>query len=146
MPRPDERKFIRHPTDIPVEVQPVDEPAARRRVRDVGAGGLSFRSDAALTLGSVVNLRIASVQPAFESTARVVWCRAAGRGYELGVAFLSSEEAFRARMVEQVCHIEHYRRQVRDAEGRELTAEEAALEWIARNAAQFPEAGPETRQ
>jgi hypothetical protein len=46
------------------------------------------------------------------------------------------------RMLEQVCHIESYRKQVRVNEGRELNDEEAALEWISRNAAGFPNTLP----
>jgi hypothetical protein len=41
-------------------------------------------------------------------------------------------------MVEQVCHIEQYKRSAKDNEGRELTSEQAATEWIARHAADFP--------
>jgi hypothetical protein len=44
-------------------------------------------------------------------------------------------------MVEQVCHIETYRRTVAGTEGRELSAEQAALEWIAKFAASFPDPG-----
>jgi hypothetical protein len=49
----------------------------------------------------------------------------------------------RARMVEQVCHIENYKKVVYQAEGRLLTAEEAAMEWISKYASQFPDPGPE---
>jgi hypothetical protein len=106
-------------------------------------GGLAFRSDNAFRTAHVVKVRIPCVRPPFETTARVAWCRAANGGYELGLAFVDPDDAFRARMVEQVCHIEQYRREVRDREGRELDAEAAALEWIERNAARFPGAGPE---
>jgi hypothetical protein len=41
-------------------------------------------------------------------------------------------------MVEQICHIERYRNDVAQREGRQLTAEEAALEWISRYASSFP--------
>jgi hypothetical protein len=41
-------------------------------------------------------------------------------------------------MVEQVCHVESYRRAVEQREGRQLTAEEAAEEWISRHASSFP--------
>jgi hypothetical protein len=141
------RHFIRHPAEIRIEVSAVDQRGAKPpRLVNVGMGGLAFRSDSPFRPAHVVKVRIACVRPAFETTARVAWCRSCTGGYELGLAFLDPDEAFRARMVEQVCHIEQYRRQAREAEGRELTAEEAALEWIARNAAQFPEAGPETRQ
>jgi hypothetical protein len=41
-------------------------------------------------------------------------------------------------MIEQICHIEHYRKEVKLAEGRELSSEEAADEWIKRYAGDFP--------
>ncbi len=44
-------------------------------------------------------------------------------------------------MVEQVCYIEDYRRFVLMHEGRELSQEDAASEWIAKYAAQFPAIG-----
>ncbi|MOA51515.1 hypothetical protein D3C78_1746750 [compost metagenome] len=45
---------------------------------------------------------------------------------------------FRARMVEQICHIEHYRRKQERELGAPLPAERTALEWIAQHAANFP--------
>jgi hypothetical protein len=139
MPERDSRKFIRHPTEIPVQVRPRAGNTKPLRARNLSLGGLSLHADSALTLGSVVNLRIDSVEPAFESDARVVWCRPAEGGFDLGVAFLSAEDAFRARMVEQVCHIESYRRKLFADEGRALTPEAAAREWIARFARSFPD-------
>jgi hypothetical protein len=44
-------------------------------------------------------------------------------------------------MVGQVCHIESYKKVVYQAEGRLLTAEEAAMEWIGKHASQFPDPG-----
>ena len=49
------------------------------------------------------------------------------------------ETAFAVRMIEQVCHIEQYRQQVSKKEGRELSRDGAALEWITQHAALFPE-------
>jgi len=45
---------------------------------------------------------------------------------------------FRLRMIEQICQIEHYRKEVKLVEGRDLSAEEAASEWISRYASDFP--------
>ena len=138
------RQFIRHPADIPIEVNPVDEGGTRApRLVNVGMGGLAFRSHSAFRPAHVVRVRIDCVRPAFETTARVAWCRACDGEYELGLAFTDPDDAFRARMVEQICHIEHYRKEVRATQGRVLTTEEAAREWIGRNAAGFPAAGPE---
>ena len=66
------------------------------------------------------------------------WCRPVGDHFETGMAFATEEDAFLARMVEQVCHIEAYRRRVRVSEGRTLTSEHAAREWIEKFAAKFP--------
>jgi PilZ domain len=141
------RHFIRHPADIPIEVSAGDQLVhATRHIHNVSLGGLAFQSDGELEPGIIVEVRIPFVRPMFETKARVVWCSAHEGGFELGVAFLDPEDAFRARMVEQVCHIENYKKVVYQAEGRLLTAEEAAMEWIGKYASQFPDPGPERMQ
>ncbi|HEX2095243.1 MAG TPA: PilZ domain-containing protein [Longimicrobiaceae bacterium] len=136
------RAFIRHPADVPIEVR-TRGGATRRRERghDVSFGGLAFTSDQRLEPGTPVEVRISGVEPAFEARARVVWCGEEDGHYAVGVQFTDSGDAFRARMVEQVCSIESYRREVREREGRTLTGEEAAREWIRKYAARFPDPG-----
>ena len=114
------------------------------RAFSIGVGGLAFRCSSKLELGVVVHLRIPNVDPEFKSEARVVWCRDCGADTELGVEFLNTEDAYKARMVEQVCHIENYRQKMFSAEGRKLTSEEAAVEWISHFAANFPNPGSES--
>jgi hypothetical protein len=109
----------------------------------IGVGGLAFRCGQMAEPGTFLRVRIPYVTPEFETDARVVWCRNHEGSIELGVEFLNCEDAFRARMVEQVCHIETYRRDVGDTEGRLLSAEEAAREWIGKYAATFPASGSE---
>jgi PilZ domain len=138
------RHFIRHPADIPIEVSAGDQLVhATRHIHNVSLGGLAFESDGELEPGIIVEVRIPFVRPMFETKARVVWCSAREGGFELGVAFLDPEDAFRARMVEQVCHIENYKKVVYETEGRLLTAEQAAMEWMRKYASQFPDPGPE---
>ncbi|HHH43325.1 MAG TPA: hypothetical protein ENK49_04235 [Gammaproteobacteria bacterium] len=55
-----------------------------------------------------------------------------------GVAFVEPGDLYRARMVEQICHIEHYRAKVLASEGRRLGAEQAAREWIQKFTLNFP--------
>ncbi|NKI95692.1 PilZ domain-containing protein [Rhizobacter sp. SG703] len=134
------RQFIRHPVDLPVQIgaENLHGPAAAH-AHDISAGGLAVHVDRAVAPGAHVRIRIPYVQPAFEADARVAWCEPSEiDGYELGVTFLDAEVAFLARMVEQVCHIEDYRQSVGRIEGRQLTAEEAAMEWIERYAGEFP--------
>ena len=136
------RQFIRHPVDMPVEIRTGEfEPGSAVHTHDISLGGLALLASGPLPVGTCIAVRIAQVQPPFEAHVRVAWCREFEPGYELGVCFLDAQDAFTARMVEQVCHIDDYRKSVRRLEGRELDAEEAAAEWIARHAADFPEIG-----
>lgn len=131
------RKYIRHPVDVPLEVEDVSgDPGSQ--VADVSFGGLSFLGARARKRGSELLLRIPYLEPPFEVRARVAWCRRENDGYRIGVRFLAEEDAYRSRMVEQICAIESYRKEVHHREGRILTTAQAAQEWIERFAARFP--------
>ncbi len=132
------RKYIRHPSDIPIEVEVDEAHEERDALNNISNGGLSFHSQTELVVGKIIALRIPAVQPPFETKARVTWCRANGNAFDVGVELLDKEQAYRVRMVEQVCHIEHYKRKILLHEGRALTGEEAAREWIALYAERFP--------
>ena len=59
--------------------------------------------------------------------------------FDIGVAFdADNDDAYRVRLCEQICRIEQYKRDVLLDEGRFLTSDEAAAEWIAEHAAAFP--------
>lgn len=141
------RQFIRHPIDVPIEIGIGDEaPMSGYHTHDISLGGLAFRSGYAVKPGAMVDISIACVQPPFQVHARVAWCKPHPlSGYELGVTFLDAEDAFRTRMVEQLCHIEDYRRAVQRTEGRDMDMDEAAVEWIEKYAAHFPEIGAAPR-
>jgi hypothetical protein len=134
------RQFIRHPSDVPIQVRCGSAgDYIGQHTHDVSFGGLSFSSDTPIEPESFISFRIPYVRPEFEvAAARVAWCREDGNQYSVGVQFPDSDEAFRVRMVEQICHIESYRREVEEREGRTLSGEEAAREWITRFASSFP--------
>lgn len=134
------RSFIRHPSDIPIEYQMVAEGSGpgHECLSDIGNGGLSFSSSRELAVGGPITIRITQLQPVFEVEGRVAWCRPEGDGFAIGVSFLQADDRFRVRMVEQVCHIEHYKSEVLATEGRVINGEQAAREWISRYAESFP--------
>ena len=132
------RSFIRHPTDIPIEIRLADQTRQQEPLRNVSGSGLCFRNPVAAPVGSNIVVRIAFTVPAFEASCRVTWCQADGNAWQVGVEFLDQDILFRLRMVEQICHIEHYRRTVQENQGRALSSHEAALEWIERYADAFP--------
>jgi len=135
------RSYIRHPSDIPIEYQ-MDVSGAgvsRQRLNNISEGGLSFRSGQALPVGSTITIRISEVHPDFEAKGQVIWCRRQSPIYEIGVAFIGATDLFQVRMVEQICHIEQYKAEVLAREGRRLSGEQAAREWIEKFAEQFPQ-------
>jgi hypothetical protein len=134
------RQFIRHPVDVPIEIRTDHTvPGAEAQTHDISLGGLAVHSREPVAPGALIEVRIPYVEPAFEARARVAWCHPRdGGGHELGVTFLDAQDAFLARMVEQVCYIEDYRKSVARLEGRTLSPEDAAHEWIEKYAAKFP--------
>lgn len=135
------RQYIRHTINVPLEVTAGGvSTAVKDQSLNVSHGGLAFTSDACLDIGSILHLHIPVLDHPFEAEARVVWCRAEGANFLVGVEFLQKEDAFRSRMVEQMCTIEEYRHQIRREEGRELSIHQAGMEWIARYAGKFPSA------
>jgi hypothetical protein len=133
------RRFIRHPINVPIEVS-VGQTCAEdtTHTSNIGVGGLAFHFDQKLQPGTMVHIKIPYVHPAFETDAKVIWCRERLHGMDLAVEFLTVDDAFKARMIEQICYIENYRCMVKSNESRSLTVEEAAIEWISKYAAGFP--------
>jgi len=134
------RQFLRHPSDIPIEITEIDTPSEvkRTKLQDVSLAGLSFICKESPNIGSLIHFRIPVVDPIFEVNGRVVWFKKIKEGYHVGVEFLSINDAFRGRMVEQVCYIEEYRKKMSDERGEEVSSEEAAVDWIKKYAAEFP--------
>jgi len=133
------REYIRHPSAIPLEVRLADQPLPQQdMLNNVSVGGLSFCSREAVHAGSRIVIRIPVIKDDVEVVGQVVWCRHNGQCYDVGVSFSDHQEAYRTRMVEQICHIERYKDEVRQRERRELSSEEAAAEWISKYAGNFP--------
>jgi hypothetical protein len=141
------RCFIRHPADVPITVEAdtaAPTLAAEDRLRDIGIGGMSFESSRAFAPGMFLTIGLPVADPGFSIRVKVAWCRAAGDHMEVGVEFAEHDKVFRARMVEQICHVEHYKKQVFEEEHRALSDQEAALEWIQKYAEDFPRTTDDT--
>ncbi len=133
------RNFIRHPSDIPIQyVEDDQQVPVSHALNDVGYGGLSFNSSKSLSEGIQLHICIDTVTPVFEAEGIVVWCKAEGDEFVVGMEFVNKKDIFLARMVEQICHIEHYKKGILEKEGRKLSSKQAASEWISKFARIFP--------
>ena len=134
------RKFIRHPTDIPVRWSlGAIVPPGGEHLRNISEGGLAFESHHEIPVGSTIEIHIPVAHPEVSLNGEVVWCHPVEDDrFEVGVRFTDAGQHFKMRMVEQVCHIEQYKKDMLENEYRTLTSEEAAMEWIKRYAEDFP--------
>lgn len=143
------RQYIRHPSDIPIAYCLGKSQAllnqnlgttffASDRLRDVSRGGLCFSADCPVRKGTPIHIEIPINNPPYSADGTVAWCRPEGDHFAVGVQFTEPSTRYSVRMVEQVCHIEAYRSMIMEKEGRELSSEEAASEWIDKYAAEFP--------
>lgn len=133
------RLYIRHPTDVPIDFQIGGHASINREMlTNYSEGGLCFVSEIKIEPGTEIHIAIPITPPHFHATGIVVWCHEENGNYLIGVKFTEEETAYAVRMVEQLCYIEHYKQNVKQSEGRNLTGEEAALEWIDKYADDFP--------
>ncbi|EGL55053.1 hypothetical protein MAMP_02047 [Methylophaga aminisulfidivorans MP] len=131
------RRFIRHPSSVPIQVK-LGEQHQQRSLKDVSKGGLCFCSAAPIAVGTLVEINILACKPGFTAKGIISWCKPEGNQYLVGVNFQSKAMTYALRMVEQICYIEDYRKRISANTGRQLTSDEAALEWIQKYAADFP--------
>jgi len=119
-------------------VEDENDETVDQTITNVSLGGLAFMSRTPLEILQRVRICIPLLQQENHLVGNVVWCEKTGSGYEVGIEFEKSRDVFRLRMIEQICHIEHYRKEVERLEGRALTSQEAAGEWISKYAGDFP--------
>lgn len=119
-------------------VEDEDDETLDQTITNVSLGGLAFVSQKPLQVLDRVQVCIPFLQADNTLVGSVVWCDRSSQGYEIGIEFEKSRDVFRLRMIEQICHIEHYRKEILRQEGRELTTQEAAHEWIEKYASDFP--------
>ena len=137
------RHFLRHPSDMPVElIQRRQAFLPHQRLNNISLGGVACNSPKGFRKGTAVELRIPLLGEQARYPGVVAWCRRQADNYLVGVAFIDEDTLFRARMVEQICQIEHYRRQREQQSGEPLEVETVAREWIALHAANFPGTAP----
>ncbi len=134
------RRYVRQVTGIPVEVSLDYRPDYRAdddTITNISLGGLCFVASDRLDVDESIQVRVPLLNQESSLAGRVVWCEKSERGYEVGLEFDNPDEVERLKMIDQICQIEQFRQQVGQQDGRDLSSEEAAREWIRRYAGEF---------
>lgn len=136
------RQFVRHPIEIPLSYKVLQKDKLNlTQTTNLSDFGISFLSDEPLVEGQLIEISIFSPRNHLQAKSIVKWQKYStveGK-YRVGVMFISRQEGFRARMIEQICHIDVYRKRKMQEEQRDIPYNEAAFEWITMNGKKFAE-------
>lgn len=128
------RNHIRHSGGIPIDIIHNNN-KYNFILLNVSMGGIACKGDNQFKIHTEVQLHIPQLKPEYTTRGKVVWCKKVQDLteidlYELGIEHCGEKDKAQLKMVEQISNIEHYRNEVKLAEGRILTGEEAAREWV----------------
>ena len=133
--------FIHHPAGFPIDFKRIwfeqkDDTEESLERSDIG---LIFESEKYFKPGIMMEITIPLPNEIATFRGKVVLVRHNGESYEIGIWLRHRADASRARIVEQVCHIETYLKQKKFRDGPySLNREKLAEEWITKYASTVP--------
>lgn len=132
--------FIHHPPGFPIDFKRLWFAAAGTPITQLpGNIGVIFESEKYIRPGTTLEITIPLRNEVEKFRGKVVLVRNAGSHFEIGLWFSCREDASRARIVEQICHIETYIQEKKYREGPyALNRDRVAQEWIINNAGNVP--------
>lgn len=133
------RRYIRHPRNLPLVFRTIPRQfvQAPESLQGQDLGGLRFEALCPVPPGAVLELTVNVCGETQTFRGMVHWVQPLGRHFEVGLRFTDPDDAFRARMAEQVCHIEAYRQRRSRRAGRTIGVDQAARTWMRRYAMAF---------
>ncbi|MFT5133920.1 MAG: hypothetical protein ACI9SC_002393 [Gammaproteobacteria bacterium] len=132
--------FIHHPAGFPIECKRLwfGDPDERDETGHSDIG-LIFDSEKYIKPGVTIEITIPLRNEIEKFRGKVVLVRHNGDFYEIGLWLRRRSDASRARIVEQICHIETYLKDKKFREGPYvINPERVAEEWISKYASSVP--------
>jgi len=136
----EKRRFYRHPMEYPIEIT---ELRWKRRTRnhtlDLSEGGVCFTTVRPITRGTHIQVAIPVHDHLFKLRAKVAYSKKDSKTglFQTGVSFEDHNDLYRAKLAEELLCIEKYRDTLAQKTGQEISADEAAKDWIAKKAEHF---------
>jgi Tfp pilus assembly protein PilZ len=104
----EKRQYMRHPAEIPVEYKISGDDGEKTDItRNISFGGLCFQTHTYIEPGTMLVVKFPSINPKVDVKAKIVWC-SRKKGYtEIGAQFLDENDAYRARIIEEICDLKN---------------------------------------
>ena len=132
--------FIHHPSGFPLEIKRLWFYNSETAPGDTSGNiGVIFESEKYIRPGTTLEITIPLRNDVEKFRGKVVLVRNSGTHFEIGLWFSCRAAASRARIVEQICHIESYIQEKKYRDGPyALNRDRVAEEWIINNASNVP--------
>jgi hypothetical protein len=133
--------FIHHPSGFPIEFKRLWFDRTRDLDSDLEHSpiGLMFESAKYFKPGTRLEINIPIRNDTARFRGQVVLVRHCGELYEIGLWLQHRADASRARIVEQICHIETYLRERKYRDGPySINRDRITEEWITKHAGNVP--------
>jgi len=136
------RRHVRQLTGIPIQITLDRAPQYLKQIQDdsinnVSLGGLSFIADKRFDIDQLIQVCFPILNDKTVLSCRVIWCEKYNLDYRLGLEFDDENERQRLKIIDQISDIENYRRRKEAIEGRSISSEQAAREWVQQYAGKF---------
>lgn len=133
-------QYIGHPFDQPIKTRCISTSPQINQFKDLSDSGIRIHNAGKLPSGALVEVctQIQEKELCFRG---IILPISESDPSDVLVVFEDNEEAFKARMTEQLCHIASYQKQ-QSQTGRKLSDQEAAQEWIEKYSPMFPKIDP----
>ena len=132
--------FIHHPRGYPLEIKRLwFERREKINAKNSSSIGVIFESEKYIKPGTRLEITVPLRNETEKFRGQVVLVCAVKDKYEIGLWLSHRADASRARIVEQVCHIESYLQEKKYREGPySINRDKIAEEWIINNASKVP--------
>jgi hypothetical protein len=127
---------IGHPFDQPLTTRCISSSPRNNQNNSLSVNGIRIHNAENLPSGALIEV-CTKVQEKELCFRGILLANSEDGSSDALVVFDDHNEAFKARMTEQLCHITSYQNQQHQV-GRELTDQEAAQEWIEKYSPMFP--------
>ena len=139
------RHFIRHPLSLPLTYKVIKPELGeghediRSKTTNVSVGGLLFPAKHPVEPHSMIAIKMPFEDKIFNVKAKVIRCvnNSETKLYDIAVRFFRLNEAFKAKMIEQIYLIAEYRDLLTAQSGKKVSLEEASRKWIERYSKRF---------
>ena len=102
------RKYIRYPAEISMEYRiPSESMVKTDYTKNISFEGLCFQAQSCIEPATFFTLKFPTISSKIILLGKTVWCAEKSDSVEVGVEFLDENDAYRVKIIEEICYIKN---------------------------------------